>query len=187
MLVHLRRSIVLSLLFLVVLGLAYPLAGTGLSQLLFRHQADGSLTADGSTLVGQQWTGPQWFHGRPSATVDGSTGQPKPYDAMDSGASSLGPRSRTLETTVARRAAALRRAGITPTEGLVTSSGSGLDPDLSPADADAQAAAVAAARHLPLTEVRHLVAAHVQQPELGFLGEPVVNVLLLNQALARLR
>jgi K+-transporting ATPase ATPase C chain len=186
MLVHLRRSVVAALFFLVLCGLVYPLAGTGLSQLAFHHQANGSLTADGSTLIGQQWSGPQWFQGRPSATVSPS-GKPSPYDAMASGASNLGPRSKVLEHHVAVRAAALRNEGITPTNELVTSSGSGLDPDISPRSAYAQVDAVARARHLPRSVVAHLVATHVRQPELGFLGEPVVNVLELNLALSKLR
>jgi len=182
---HLRRSLVAALVFLVLTGLAYPLAGTAVAQIFFRHQADGSLTANGSVLIGQNWAGPRWFQGRPSATV-GPSGAPQPYDAMASGAANLGPRSNALEQAVSARAAMLRREGITPTNGLVTSSASGLDPDISPSDAYAQVDAVARARGLPVKAVRRLVAESVSGPELGFLGAPYVNVLELNVALSRL-
>lgn len=182
MLVHLRRSVVLSAVFLVVLGLAFPLVGTGLSQLLFKHQADGSLTADGSTLIGQTWTGPRWFQGRPDGTVL-TTG---PGGVLVSGAANLGPRSAALRQAVAKEAAKLRAEGIVPTNDLVTTSGSLVDPDILPSDAYDQVSAVARANHLPEAEVRHLVATHVQGPELGFLGQPYVDVLELNMALARL-
>lgn len=183
MLVHLRRSVVLSVIFLAVCGLAYPLAGTGLSQVLFKHQADGSLTPDGSTLIGQTWTGPRWFQGRPDGTVV-TTG---PGKVVVSGAANLGPRSKVLTQDVAKQAATLKAEGIVPTNDLVTTSGSLVDPDILPADAYDQVPAVARANHLPPAAVRHLVAAHVQGPELGFLGQPYVDVLELNVALARLR
>jgi K+-transporting ATPase ATPase C chain len=181
MLVHLRRAVVVSVFFIVLLGLVYPLAGTGVSQLFLRHQADGSMNADGSTLIGQNWKGPRWFQGRPSAT------SPTPYNALASGASNIGPRQTALEQAVSQQAAALRKQGITPTNGLVTSSGSGLDPDLAPADAYAQVAAVAKARGLSPSTVHHLVATHVHGAQWGFLGAPYVDVLELNQALAHLR
>jgi K+-transporting ATPase ATPase C chain len=180
MLTHLRRAVIISVIFFVMLGLVYPFVGTGLSQLLFRHQADGSLTANGSTLIGQNWTGPQWFQGRPSAA--GTHG----YDPTASGAANLGPRSKALKKAVATQAAALRKEGITPTNGLVTSSGSGLDPDITAADAYAQVAAVAKARGLDPGRVRQLVTQSIQGPELGFLGSQYVNVLRLNEGLARL-
>ncbi|HLI24238.1 MAG TPA: potassium-transporting ATPase subunit C [Acidimicrobiales bacterium] len=185
MLLNLRRAILASTVFFLVLGLAYGLAGTAVSQVLFPHQANGSLTSYGSTLIGQNWPGPEWFQGRPSATVN-AAGHADPYDAMASGAANLGPRSKALEEAVARRAALLRKEGITPTSGLVTSSGSGLDPDISPGDAYAQVVAVARARHLQVATVRAVVASHVVGPQLGFLGAPYVNVLALNVALSRL-
>ncbi|HLI15480.1 MAG TPA: potassium-transporting ATPase subunit C [Acidimicrobiales bacterium] len=184
MLVHLRRSVLAGLALLLLVGLAYPLAGTGISLLAFRHQAEGSLTADGSTLIGQAWPGPRWFEGRPSATLSAGRG---PDGIAVSGAANLGPRSRALAATVAREAARWRSIGVAPTADLVTTSGSGLDPDISPADAFAEAPAVARARHLPLAEVRRLVATQVHGAEFGFLGEPYVDVLELNLALARLR
>lgn len=182
MLLHLRRSIVASLLFLALCGLAYPLAGTGLSQLLFKHQAGGSLTAYGSTLIGQQWSGPRWFQGRPDGT-EVTTG---PGGIVVSGTSQPGPRSKALEQAVAKRAVTLKKEGIVPTNDLVTTSGSLVDPDISPADAYAQVDTVAAARHLPTRVLRSLVASQVHRRQLGFLGADYVNVLELNVALARL-
>jgi K+-transporting ATPase ATPase C chain len=176
MLVHLRRAIILSAIFLALCGLAYGYAATGVSQLLFKHQADGSITANGSTLIGQQWSGPLWFQGRPD-----------PYTPMATGASNLGPRSQTLEQNAAKQKDALNKEGVQPTPGLVTTSGSGIDPDISPVDAYAQVNAVAAARHLAPSAVNQLVASHVHPAELGFLGSDYVDVLELDQALARLR
>ncbi|MDX2706041.1 potassium-transporting ATPase subunit C [Streptomyces sp. PA03-6a] len=174
--VNLRRGVIVSAVFFVLLGLAYPLAETGIGQALFGHQADGSLGAHGSARVGQQWKGPQWFQGRP----DGD-------DPTATGGSNLGPRSKELVDTYEKRIAALREQGITPTADLVAASGSGIDPDISPAGAYAQVEAVAAARRLPADQVRALVAAHVQGPQFGFLGASHVNVLALNEALAGLR
>jgi K+-transporting ATPase ATPase C chain len=182
MLLHLRRSLVISAIFLVLFGLVYPLVGTGLSQLLFKHQANGSLTADGSTLIGQSWPGPKWFQGRP----DGSVVTTGPGGIVVSGTNQPPPLSATLEKEVAKRAALLKREGVVPTNDLVTTSGSLVDPDISPADAYAQVDAVAAARRLPARAVQRLVAAHVHGRELGFLGAPYVDVLELNRALATL-
>jgi K+-transporting ATPase ATPase C chain len=183
MLLHLRRSIVASLILLVLCGLDFPLAGTGLSQLLFKHQADGSLTADGSTLIGQTWTGPRWFQGRP----DGTVVTKGPGGVVVSGTNQPGPRSKTLEQAVAKQTAQLKKEGIVPTNDLVTTSGSLLDPDIAPADAYAQVDAVASARRLPISTVRRLVASHVRTRELGFLGGDYVDVLELNMALSRVR
>ncbi|MFD3452052.1 potassium-transporting ATPase subunit C [Streptomyces sp. NPDC058691] len=174
--VNLWRGVIVSAVFFVLLGLAYPLAETGIGQALFHHQADGSLGTNGSALVGQQWKGPQWFQGRP----DGD-------DPTVTGGSNLGPRSKELVDTYKKRAAALRKQGITPTPELVAASGSGIDPDISPAAAYAQADAVAAARHLPGDQVHALVAAHVEGSQWGFLGVSHVNVLELNEALAGLK
>ena len=185
MFTHLRRAVIVSVLLFVVFGLGYPYAVTGISQAFFKHQADGSLTADGSMLIGQTWTGPRWFQGRPSATL-GSDGKAQPYNAMASAASNLGPRARAEEQAVASNIKVLRQQGITPTNDLVTASGSGLDPDISPADAYAQVDAVAKARNMSSSEVRRLVATHIHGAELGFLGSQYVNVLELNEALATL-
>jgi potassium-transporting ATPase KdpC subunit len=173
---HVRPAIGISAIFFVLLGLLYPLAETGIGQALFSHQASGSLTANGSTLVGQSWTSPRWFVGRPDAD-----------NPMATGGTNLGPRSKTLVTDTKQVIAKLRREGITPTADLVTTSGSGVDPDISPADAYAQASAVAKARGLAAARVRTLVAAQVARPQFGFLGAPYVDVLQLNEALAGLR
>jgi K+-transporting ATPase ATPase C chain len=176
MLASVRPAVLVSLIFFVLLGLAYPLAETGIGQGLFSGAANGSLTANGSTQVGQAWTGPRWFQGRPDAD-----------DPMATGGSNLGPRSRVLVSDTRKVMAALRREGITPTPDLVTTSGSGVDPDISPADAYAQVSAVARTRGLSAGAVRRLVAAQAQPPQLGFLGSSYINVLQLNQALAGLR
>jgi potassium-transporting ATPase KdpC subunit len=176
MLAHLRPALGVSAIFFVLLGLLYPLAETGIGQAFFSHQANGSLTANGSMLVGQSWTSPRWFVGRP----DGD-------NPMATGGTNLGPRSKVLLKDIQAQISTLRREGITPTADLVTTSGSGVDPDISPADAYAQVETVASARHLPVSEVRNLVAAQIEQPELGFLGAEYINVLQLNQALAGLR
>jgi K+-transporting ATPase ATPase C chain len=176
MLASLRPAIGVSVIFLVLLGLAYPLAETGIGQALFSHQANGSLSANGSALVGQTWAGPKWFQGRP----DGD-------DPLATGAANLGPRSKVLVQDVTKQAAALRKEGITPTPDLVTTSGSGVDPDIAPVDAYAQVSAVAKARGLPAAVVRRLVAAHIQKPQLGFLGSVYINVLQLNEGLAHMR
>jgi potassium-transporting ATPase KdpC subunit len=176
MLASLRPAVLVSVIFLIVLGLAYPLAETGIGQAMFSHQVNGSLTAYGSTRVGQSWTGPRWFHGRPDAD-----------DPMATGASNLGPRSKTLVQDTRKNIASLRKLGITPTPELVTTSGSGVDPDITPADAYAQVDSIARARGLSPAAVRRLIAAHVQPAEWGFLGASHINVLQLNLALEHLR
>lgn len=173
---NLRRAVTVSVMFFVLLGLAYPLAETGIGQALFAHQANGSIGTNGSTLIGQQWTGPLWFHGRP----DGD-------DPSATGGSNLGPRSQKLLDTYRERIAELKKQGITPTPDLVAASGSGVDPDISPDAAYAQVPSVARARNLPEDDVRHLVTAHIHGPQFGFLGAAHVNVLELNEALAALR
>lgn len=188
MLLHLRRSIIASTIFLVLCGLVYPLVGTGVSQLFFKHQADGSLTADGSTLIGQDWApadgkAPMWFQGRPDGTVLTN----KANQVVVSGTNQPGPRSKALEQATAKLVATLKAEGIVPTNDLVTTSGSLVDPDISPADAYTQVDAVASARGLDPAAVRRLVASQVQGKELGFLGMPYVDVLELNQALSQLR
>src|SRR5262245_51624311 len=175
LLLNLGRAVIVSAIFFVLLGLAYPLAETAIGQSLFSHQANGSLTANGSTLVGQKWEGPQWFQGRP----DG-------FDPAATGGSNLGPRSQKLLDTYNERVSDFDKQGITPTADLIAASGSGIDPHISPAAAYAQVAAVAAARYLDTSRVRSLVAAHVHGPELGFLGAAYINVLELNEALSTL-
>jgi K+-transporting ATPase ATPase C chain len=186
MLTDLRRGAVALAVFTVLVGLAYPLLLFGIGQVAFGHRADGSLVrADGrvvgSSLVGQASDAPRYFWGRPSAAGDG-------YDAGASGASNLGPTSRALAGVVRERVDTLLAAdpGATvadiPAE-LVTASGSGLDPDISPAAARFQIGRVAAARGLDPALLRDLVRQHTQGRALGFLGEPRVNVLRLNLAL----
>ena len=172
----LRPALGATLFFLLLLGLAYPLAETGIGQSLFSHQANGSLTANGSPLVGQAWHGPRWFQGRPDAD-----------NPMATGGSNLGPRSKALVTAVEQQITKLKKEGITPTSDLVTTSGSGVDPDISPADAYAQVNAVAHARGLQPAAVRQLVSAEIRPAPFGFLGSQYINVLELNERLAALR
>jgi K+-transporting ATPase KdpC subunit len=183
----LRRGAVALLVFTVLVGLAYPLGMFGVGQLAFGDRAGGSLVRGangqvvGSSLIGQAFATPRYFWGRPSAAGDG-------HDAGASGASNLGPTSRKLADSVQERIDALLAAnqGKTATDipaELVTASGSGLDPHISPAAALFQVERVAAARRLDPGRVRELVRQHVQGRDLGFLGEPRVNVLQLNLAL----
>jgi K+-transporting ATPase ATPase C chain len=167
-------------------GVLYPLAVTGIGRVAFAHEADGSLIeADGrtvgSTLIGQPFASPRYFWSRPSATA------PMADNGAGSGASNLGPTNPALRDAVKERVAALEQAdpgnrAPIPVD-LVTASASGLDPDISVAAADYQAGRVAAARALPEQTVRALIARYRQDPALGFLGEPRVNVLALNLAL----
>ncbi len=183
MLTQLRPAVVLAAGALLLFGLAYPSAGTGISQLLFPHQANGSLTSNGSTLVGQPWTGPRWFHGRPDPDnplrLDGVSGA--------SGGSNLGPRSRQLVAAVRAAGVQLRRLGVDPTADLVTSSGSGIDPDITPQDALSQVPMVSRSTGIADSRLRRLIRALTVGPELGFLGPSYIDVLQLNAALARLR
>jgi K+-transporting ATPase ATPase C chain len=181
----LRNAIVLLLLMTAVTGVAYPAVVGGLSALLFPHQAGGSLverdgTPVGSALIGQSFTAPGYFWGRPSATAPG------PNNAAASSPSNLGPTNPALTKAANDRIAALREADPTnkaavPVD-LVTASGSGLDPEISPAAAEYQLARVARARHLDPAKLRELVAVNTDGRQLGVLGEPRVNVLKLNLA-----
>lgn len=186
MLSHFRPAATLLLGLTVLTGIAYPLSVTGIAQLAFPDQAEGSLirrpdgSVLGSALVGQSFTRPDYFWSRPSAAGKG-------YDAAGSGGTNLGPSSAALVDQVSKRVAALKAAnpdavGPVPVD-LVTSSASGLDPHISPAAALWQAPRVAAARGLSLAQVQALISGATQGRALGFLGEPVVNVLKLNLAL----
>lgn len=168
---------------LVLCGLAYPLAVTGIAQVAFPWRANGSFVASGSELIGQRFTQPKYFQGRPSAA--GAEG----YDAAASSGSNLGPTSRKLRDRIEAEQARLiaenpQASGPVPLE-LLTTSASGLDPHLSPEAALWQAPRIAAARGMPVEEVEALVTAHVEGRDLGLLGEPRVNVLSLNLALDR--
>ncbi len=199
MLRHIRPAIVLLVLFSALTGLVYPLAVTGVAQLAFPRQANGSLierggVVVGSALIGQNFTSDRYFHPRPSATTgadpsDSSKTIDAPYNAAGSGGSNLGPTSQKLVDRVKASVAAWRSlagAGPVPAD-AVTTSASGLDPDISPANALAQAASVAKARGLDQARVRALVEASIDRPMLGWFGEPRVNVLQLNLALDALR
>jgi potassium-transporting ATPase KdpC subunit len=183
---YLGTAIRMTILTAILLGLVYPLAITGIAQVVFSGAADGSLIKAngrviGSSLIAQGFTAAKYFHPRPSAAGDG-------YDGMASSASNLGPTNRALiqrvRTDVSRALAedpGLQR-GEVPVD-MVTASGSGLDPDISVASARAQAPRVAAARGMSLAAVLELVKEHTAGRQLGFLGEPRVNVLMLNLAL----
>ncbi|UUR07161.1 potassium-transporting ATPase subunit KdpC [Sphingomonas glaciei] len=182
----LRPAFALLLLLSLLTGILYPLAITGVAQLAMPYQANGSLVRDGdrvvgSTLIGQAFTGANYFHGRPSTAGEG-------YDASASSGSNFGPTSAALETAIGERVAAARAEGVTgpvPAD-LATASGSGLDPHISPATALAQVRRVAAARRLPEARLRALVERNVEHPALGLFGEPRINVLALNRQVARL-
>lgn len=182
---YLGVSVRMTIVSIVLLGLIYPLAMTGIAQALFPKQANGSLAivdgkVVGSWIIGQLWTKPQYFQGRPSAAGKG-------YDPTSTGGTNLGPTSAKLIKATKDTLAALEKANPgalgPPPMDLVTSSASGIDPDISPEAAYWQAPRVATARHVSLDSVRALIAAHVQRREFGFLGEPHVNVLELNLAL----
>lgn len=181
------RAAALSLVaFTLLLGLAYPAVMTGFARLTFPHQAEGSLIRDhgrivGSELIGQPFDDPGYLWGRPSATA------PYADDALASAATNAGPRSPALRDAVRRRIAALQAADPGNTApvpvDLVTASASGLDPDISPEAAYYQAARIARARSLPEREVRAIIAAHLEGPQLGVLGEARVHVVAVNRAL----
>lgn len=182
----LRPALLLLVLLTVLTGVIYPLTVTGLAQAMFPRQANGSLLERdgkpiGSSLIGQNFTAPEYFWGRPSATT------PQAYDGTASGGSNLGPTNPALTEAAKQRIAALRAAdpgNAAPVPvGLVTASGSGLDPDISPAAVRYQLARVARARGLSPAEVQALVVRHTRGRQFGVLGEPRVNVLELNLAL----
>jgi K+-transporting ATPase ATPase C chain len=186
----LRQSVACIVVFTVITGVIYPLVVTGVAQLVFPHQANGSLLIDngktvGSSLIGQSFSSPKYFWARPSAT------SPMPYNAANSSGSNLGPLNPALTENVKARITQLKAADAASKQAvpvdLVTASGSGLDPDISPAAAEYQVSRVAKTRNIDESEVRKLIAEYTRDRQLGILGEPRVNVLELNLALDGLK
>jgi K+-transporting ATPase ATPase C chain len=212
MLTQFRRGAIFCLICLVLFGIVYPLLGVGLSQLFFKHQADGSITANGSTLIGQNWSqtkcpghlpGSCVFQGRPDALgpysdvgkYKGDNPAEHPGDdplvangvAGESGATNLGPRSKVLVADTRILVKYWLARGVQPTSDLVTTSGSGIDPDITPQDAQAEIPMVSRATGLSAATLQHLISQQTNGVQLGFLGSPYVNVLQLNEALAKLK
>jgi potassium-transporting ATPase KdpC subunit len=212
MLTQFRRGAIFCLICLVLFGIVYPLVGVGLSQLFFKHQADGSITANGSTLIGQDWSqtkcpghlpGSCVFQGRPDALgpysdvgkYKGDNPAEHPGDdplvangqAGESGATNLGPRSKVLVADTRILVKYWLARGVQPTSDLVTTSGSGIDPDITPQDAQAEIPMVSRATGLSAATLQHLISQQTNGMQLGFLGSPYVNVLQLNEALAKLK
>jgi len=195
---HIRPAIVMIIAMTVITGLVYPLVMTGIAQAIFPYQASGSLIEKngkviGSELIGQNFTSDKYFHGRPSATTETDPKDPSktiavPYAADNSSGSNLGPTSKALVDRVKAGAATLaaQNPGTPIPADLVTTSASGLDPDITPAGALFQVPRVAKARNLPAERVRQLVEGHITGRLFGIIGEPYVNVLELNLALDRL-
>jgi potassium-transporting ATPase KdpC subunit len=220
MLTQLRRSAVMVVICLAIFGLAFPLLGVGLSQLFFHGQANGSLTANGSNLIGQDWSqtkcpghllGSCVFQGRPDnlgpySDLGDPNGCPSPKPstgcnptghpgddpliangaAGQSGATNLGPRSQELVDYTKILIRYWQARGVSPTSDLVTTSGSGLDPDITPQDARAEIPMVSRATGISPGQLQSLINQNTQGMELGFLGSPTVNVLQLNEGLAKL-
>ncbi|HTT59237.1 MAG TPA: potassium-transporting ATPase subunit C [Acidimicrobiales bacterium] len=211
MLIHLRRAVIFAVICMVFFGFVYAFAGTGVAQLLFKHQADGSITADGSTLIGQPWNltkcpghplGSCVFQGRPddlgpyadtNAKNPSPVGHPgdDPYDlngvAGASGATNLGPRSKELLADTKILVKYWHARGVDPTPDLVTTSGSGYDPDISEQDALVQIPMVAKATGISSTRLRALVVSYTHPAQFGFLGAQYIDVLELNEGLAALK
>ncbi len=206
MLTNLRRSIISIVVFTAFFGFVYALAGTGVAQVLFPHQADGSITANGSTLIGQNWAatkcsghpvGSCVFHGRPDDTgpyaanpKENISGGDNPLVANgvdgSSGATNLGPRSKVLLDDTKALIAYWHSLGVDPTADLVTTSGSGLDPDITPADAIVQIPMVSKATGVAPSALRRLIATETHGATFGFLGSSYITVLQLNEGLANL-
>jgi potassium-transporting ATPase KdpC subunit len=208
MLTHLRRSVVLAVISLVFFGFVYALVGTGVAQVLFKGAADGSITSHGSTLIGQNWSdtkcpghplGSCVFQGRPDdlgpyASASTSPAEHPGDDPLvangqpgESGATNLGPRSAELVKFTQELVAYWHARGVDPTPDLVTTSGSGYDPDIAPADAIAQIPMVSAATGISPPALRSLISKETNSAQLGFLGSSYIDVLQLNEALAQMK
>ena len=191
MLAHLRRSVVLIVICTVFFGFVYAFVGTGVAQVLFKHQADGSVGANGSTLIGQNWSSPKYFHGRPDDIGPYAGVGDNPLVANgksgESAATNLGPRSKVLLANTEALLKYWHKLGVTPTPDLVTTSGSGYDPDITAQDAIVQIPMVSQATGISPSRLRALIAQETQGPELGFLGSSFIDVLQLNEALAKLQ
>jgi K+-transporting ATPase ATPase C chain len=195
MLVHLRRSLVMAVICLVFFGFIYAFAGTGVAQVLFKFQANGSMTKNGSLLIGQNWASPKWFHGRPddtgpyaaSATQAGGD-NPLVANGHDgeSAATNLGPHSKVLEANTKALVAYWHKLGVNPTIDLVTTSGSGYDPDISALDATVQIPMVTKATGISPARLRTLIKQQTHPAQWGFLGSSYIDVLQLNEGLAKL-
>jgi K+-transporting ATPase ATPase C chain len=203
---HLRRSIISIVVMTVFFGFVYAFVGTGVAQLLFKHQADGSITANGSTLIGQNWSltkcpghplGSCVFQGRPDDLGPYAanpkthvSGGDNPLVATgvsgESSATNLGPRSKVLKADTEELVAYWHGRGVDPTPDLVTTSGSGIDPDITPEDAIVQIPMVSKATGIAPSVLRALISRETQGEQLGFLGSSYIDVLQLNEALARL-
>jgi K+-transporting ATPase ATPase C chain len=206
MIVHLRRSLIMAVICLVFFGFVYAFAGTGISQLLFKYQADGSITANGSTLIGQNWSdtkcpghplGSCVFHGRPDDTgpyaanaKEDISGGDNPLVANgvdgESAATNLGPHSKVLLADTKLLVAYWHKLGVNPTPDLVTTSGSGYDPDISALDATVQIPMVAKATGVSPAKLQALITRESHGAEWGFMGASYIDVLQLNEALAKL-
>jgi len=212
---YLRRSIIAVVVITAFFGFVYAFVGTGVAQAFFKNQADGSITANGSTLVGQDWSqtpcpghplGSCVFQGRPDnlgpyagsakpvaaggdnpLEANNIPGQPNILNSGESAATNLGPRSQTLLTNTQALIRYWNQRGVNPTPDLVTTSASGIDPDISPTDAYAQIPMVSNATGISPDQLRSLIASQTHSAQWGFLGSPYIVVLQLNEALARLR
>jgi len=215
MIAHLRRTIISIVVITIFFGFVYAFVGTGVAQLFFRHQADGSITANGSTLIGQNWAdtkcpghplGSCVFQGRPDdlgpyaaqpAAKPAVSGGDNPLEACsysanscvsgESAATNLGPRSKTLLANTEALVAYWDARGVNPTPDLVTTSGSGIDPDITPQDALVQIPMVSKATGIAPSVLRALIARETNGEELGFLGSSYIDVLQLNEGLAKLK
>ncbi len=176
MLIQLRRSIIAGIFFAILCGLVYPLAEIGISNVAFPARSAGSVTSYGSSEIGQQWSGTSWFHGRPDLYNDGATG-----------GTNLGPRSRQLLSQTKKLIAFWHSNGVNPTQELVTSSGSGVDPDISPQSAFVQIPMISKATGIRESLLHQVVVANITKAQLHVFGVPYVDVLHLNIAVAKLK